>query len=97
MHEAFQRLILNFLVTNRTEAFMDVEKHDIPRKLGPGGSRMTKDPFEMSSGLSSEPGVSARCTVPVKSFIPLTLVSLPIAEQETTYRVAIGKGLPDAI
>jgi hypothetical protein len=33
VHEAFQRLILNFLITYKDEAFMDLKKHHFPRQV----------------------------------------------------------------
>jgi len=33
IHEVFQRLILNFLVTNSGQLFMDLEKADNPRPV----------------------------------------------------------------
>jgi hypothetical protein len=33
VHEAFQRLIINFLITYKDEAFMDLKKHTSPRQV----------------------------------------------------------------
>jgi hypothetical protein len=41
MHEVFQRLILNFLIANKNEPFMDLERADNPRPVKPAGMRRT--------------------------------------------------------
>jgi hypothetical protein len=76
MHEVFQRLILNFLIANQNEPFMDLERADNPRPVKPAGMRRTgttQPSKRLLDDGEDQPTVSAYCLGQAFLFTPFSL------------------------
>jgi len=103
IHEVFQRLILNLLIANCDEEFMDTRKEKEPRDVEKTGMERagSTQPSKKSGGakrslqeVSESPAVSEVSTHRPQSSLAV-YSGLPITEKETTARIGKGKGLSD--
>jgi hypothetical protein len=96
IHEVFQRLILNFLVTNESESFMDLEKADIPRpvenmvmKRTRTYSTYTKSSQSTTSGEPEESTEESMVSVHHHRSNISIYACPPVAKEETACAIAI--------